>query len=80
MEFNMAIQDFTKYLGAQVNFTHKPFTGSALNDLVVTVDGVITEVLIKQDLEDCEFVIDNEFYYFNSVDFISESLVSVELN
>ncbi|MGP5201888.1 hypothetical protein ACTXKB_03880 [Psychrobacter aquimaris] len=77
----MAIQDFIKYLGAQVKFTHKPFTGSAsLNDLVVTVDGVITEVLIKQDLEDCEFVIDNEFYYFNSVDFISESLVSAELS
>ena len=75
MEFNMAIQDFTKYLGAQVRFRQK-----LPGDLVVTLDGVITEVLIKQDLQDSEFVLDNEFYYFNAVEFITKSLVSAELS
>ncbi|WP_087041635.1 hypothetical protein [Psychrobacter sp. JB385] len=73
----MAIQDFTKYLGAQVKFTHKPFKGSAsLDYLVVTVEGVISEVLIKQDSENCEFVVDDRFYKFNSVNFTSELLIS----
>ena len=71
----MANQDFTKYLNAHVRFTQK-----LPGDLSLTIDGVITEVLIKQDLQYSEFVLDDEFYHFNSVDFISESLVSMELN
>jgi len=77
MEFNMSIQDFIKYLGAQVKFT-KPYVASI--GLVETVEGVITEVLIKQDLEDCEFVVDDHFYHFKSVDFISELLISPEVS
>jgi hypothetical protein len=81
MEFNMSIQDFTKYLGTQVKFTHKPFINDpSLGHLVVTVEGVIAEVLIKQDLEDCEFVLDGEFYRFNAVNFVSELPSSLELS
>lgn len=85
----MSIQYFTKYLGAQVEFTHKPYEGyegdvslydTPLGDLVVTVQGVIAEVLITQDLEDCQFVLDGEFYRFDSVNFISELLISEELS
>lgn len=64
----MSIQDFTKYLGAQVKFTHKQW----YSDDMIETEGVITEVLVKQDLEDCEFVLNDEFYRFSSVNFISE--------
>lgn len=73
----MSIQYFTKYLGAQVKFTHKHWFYS---DRSETVEGVISEVLIKQDLENCEFVVGNEFYEFNSVNFISELLSSEEVS
>ncbi len=77
----MSIQDFTKYLGTQVKFTHKPFIDDlSLGHLVVTVEGVITDVLIKQDLEDCEFVLDGEFYRFNAVNFTSELLSLPEVS
>lgn len=72
----MSIQDFTKYLGAQVEFTHKDWS----SDDLINTEGVITEVLIKQDLEDCEFVLDGEFYRFDSVNFISELLSSEEVS
>ena len=79
MEFNMAIQDFIKYLGAQVKFTYKPHAGSDYEyfaNQVDTVEGVIAEVLVTQSLENCEFVLDGEFYDFDSVNFIDVSLVS----
>lgn len=78
----MSIQDFTKYLGTQVKFTYKPYEGdtSSFGDLVVTVEGVIAEVLITQDLEDCEFVLDGEFYTFNAVNFVSELPSSLEVS
>ena len=77
----MSIQYFTKYLGAQVKFTHKPFSNDpSLGHLVVTVEGVLAEALIKQDLEDCEFVLDGEFYWFSSVNFISELPSSLEVS
>jgi len=75
----MAIQDFTKYLGAQVKFTYKPYAGydnEHLANRVDTVEGIITEVLIKQDLEDCEFFLNGEFYEFDSVNFIDVLPVS----
>lgn len=72
----MSIQDFTKYLGTQVKFTHKHWSS---DDLVKT-EGLITEVLIKQDLEDCEFVLDGEFYWFSAVNFISELPSSLEVS
>lgn len=74
----MAIQDFTKYLGAQVKFTHKPyasFDDEHFSKKVETVEGIITEVLITQSLENCNFLLDGEFYDFDSVDFIDVSLV-----
>lgn len=79
----MAIQDFTKYLSAQVKFTYKPYEGfddEYLANRVDTVEGVIAEVLITQDLEDCQFVLDGEFYRFDSVNFISELLISEEVS
>ena len=77
----MSIQDFTKYLGTQVKFTHKPFINDpSLGHLVVTVEGVIAEVLITQDLDDCQFVLDGEFYRFDSVNFVSELPSSLEVS
>ena len=71
----MAIQDFTKYLGAQVKFTFKPYPNdAALGDFVYTVEGVIEEVVLTQDLQDSQFLLDSEYYNFNRVDFIYESL------
>lgn len=74
----MAIQDFTKYLGAQVKFTYKPyasFDDGHLANRVDTVEGVITEVLITQTLENCNFLLDGEFYEFDSVNFVDVLLV-----
>lgn len=74
----MAIQDFTKYLGAQVKFTYKPYASfdyEHLANRVDTVEGVITEVLITQSLEDCSFLLDGEFYEFDSVNFVDVLLV-----
>lgn len=73
----MAIQDFTKYLGAQVKFTYKPYPRCVdLAHLVDTVEGVIEEVLLTQDLQDSQFLVDSEYYPFKSVDFIDVLLVS----
>jgi|TARA_R110002124_G_C8922496_1_gene511331 hypothetical protein len=74
----MAIQDFTKYLGAQVKFTYKPYDGSSdeyFAKKVDTVEGIITEVLITQSLENCNFLLDGEFYDFDSVDFVDVLLI-----
>lgn len=56
----MAIQDFTKYLGQKVRFTHNGYF----------VHGVVSEVLIKQDIQDSEFFVDDSFYRFSAVVFI----------
>lgn len=72
----MAIQDFTKYLGAQVKFIYKPHPDDVdLCHWENTVEGVITEVLITQSLENCNFLLDGEFYDFDSVNFVDVSLV-----
>ena len=79
----MAIQDFTKYLGTQVKFTYKPYEGFDdvyLANQVDTVESIITEVLITQDLDDCQFVLDGEFYRFDSVNFLSELPSSLEVS
>ena len=75
----MAIQDFTKYLGASVKFDFKPFPNHpSLGDFVDTIEGVIEEVVLTKYLQDSQFLVDDTFYSFNSIDFDSVEFVDIE--
>lgn len=71
----MAIQDFntlTDFLGKDVHFTTALIAqnGAYFDDLVIEVTGKVTAVLIKHDLADSQFVVNDVFYSFGSCDFV----------
>lgn len=72
----MTIDNFTSYLGKNVVFiVPETFFGTIYKSnepsLFYRVEGKVSAVLIFEDFSDSQFLVNDDFYFFKDVTFIS---------
>lgn len=67
----MTASDFTSFIGKHVKFIYQHKCHPSLLDFWLLVEGVVEGVMVEADFKNSQLLIDDNFYSFTDITFIS---------